>query len=308
MTQEYIGVDLSKDWLDVFDPAQGGVRRVKNTPRSVRAWLGKLRADVCVVIEATSGCDALIMAEAAVAGVGLHRVNPGRARFFALSLGRAKTDRVDARVLAEMGRAQGLRPQTLSSAARRRLAELVRRRQQLKDMETQEKQHLAAMTLSNLKAGARALLASLARQIAAVEALIEAEIAGDPDLSAAHDLLRSAPGMGPVTTAVLLAHLSELGQLSRREIARLAGLAPEARDSGRWSGQRRIGGGRRQVRRALYQAALVIYSHKRVDRPWIEAQLARGKAPKAVICAMARRLLCRLNAMMRDNTRYEAPA
>lgn len=80
MTQDYIGVDLSKDWLDVFDPAHGKARRVKNAPRSVRAWLGKLRADVCVVIEATSGCDALIMAEAAASGVGLARVNPGRAR------------------------------------------------------------------------------------------------------------------------------------------------------------------------------------------------------------------------------------
>ena len=308
MTQDYIGVDLSKDWLDVCDPVEGKAYRVKNTPRSVRAWLGKLRVQVYIIIEATSGCDRVIMAEAAAAGVGLARVNPGRARFFALSLGRAKTDRADARVLAEMGRAQCLRPQTLSTPARLRLVELVRRRTQLKDMETQEKQHLAAATLSALKAGIRAHLTRLARQIAEVEALIEAEIAADPELCAAHDLLRSAPGMGPVTTAVVLAHLAELGQLSRREIARLAGLAPEARESGRWQGKRRIGGGRRQVRRALYQAALVIYSHKRVDRPWIEAQLARGKAPKAVICAMARRLLCRLNAMMRTNTQYEAPA
>ncbi len=175
-------------------------------------------------------------------------------------------------------------------------------------METQEKLHLAAARLPAVKADIRAHLTRLARQIAAVEALIGAEIESDPELCAAHHLLRSAPGMGPVTTAVLLAHLAELGQLTRREIARLAGLAPEARDSGRWSGQRRIGGGRRQVRRALYQAALVIYSHKRVDRPWIEAQLARGKAPKAIICAVARRLLCRLNAMMKTNTPYVAPA
>ncbi|NYS26909.1 transposase [Rhodobacteraceae bacterium 2376] len=150
-----------------------------------------------------------------------------------------------------------------------------------------QKQHLGAAALPAVKAGIRAHLTRLARQIAAVEALIEAEIAADPELRAAHELLRSAPGMGPVTTAVVLAHLAELGQLSRREIARLAGLAPEARESGRWQGKRRIGGGRRQVRRALYQAALVNYCHKRVDRPWIKAQLARGKAPKAVIRAMA---------------------
>ncbi|NYS26910.1 transposase [Rhodobacteraceae bacterium 2376] len=136
MTQDHIGVDLSKDWLDVCDPAQGREYQVKNTPRSVRAWLGELRADVCIVIEATSGCDRAIMAEAAAAGAGLHRVNPGRARFFALSLRRAKTDRADARVLAEMGRAQGMRRQTLRTPARLRLVELVRRRQQLKDMET----------------------------------------------------------------------------------------------------------------------------------------------------------------------------
>ena len=120
--------------------------------------------------------------------------------------------------------------------------------------------------------------------------------------------MHSAPGIGPLLGAWLLAHLPELGRLSRREVASLGGLAPVARDSGRWQGKRRVGGGRRQVRRALYQAALVIHSHKKHERAWIEAQLERGKAPKTMLIALARRLLCRLNAMLRDHRPYQAPA
>lgn len=307
MAHPYIGVDLSKDWLDVCDPAVGEFR-LGNTLSGLRAWCAGLPRDALLVFEATSGCDRALMQQAARCGIAFARVNPARARFYGLSLGRAKTDRVDARMLAAMGRAQGLSASLPPSQARVSLAELVRRRNQLKDMETQEKQHLSAVTLPALAAEIRTHLEGLKRRIAEAGARIEAAIAADPGLSEEARLLRSAPGIGPVIAAVILAHLPELGRLTRREIASLGGLAPQARDSGKWAGKRRIGGGRRQIRRALYQAALVIHSHKRHDRAWIENQLSKGKAPKAMLIALARRLLCRLNAMLRDQKPYHPPA
>lgn len=307
MAHQYIGVDLSRDWLDFCNPEAVEEGRLANVPRALGPWLSRLPDNSCLVFEATSGRDRVLMHEAARLGIGFARVNPARARFFGLSLGRAKTDRVDARMLAGMGAAQGLSPTPLPSPARTDLAELVRRRSQLKDMETQEKQHLAAITTRVLAAGIRAHLAVLRRQLETVEALIEGAIAADAEMAGQARLLRSAPGIGPVIVAVILAHLPELGQLTRREIASLGGLAPQAHDSGRWAGKRRVSGGRRQVRRALYQAALVIHSHKRHDRAWIESQLSRGKAPKSMLIALARRLLCRLNAMLRDQKPYHAP-
>lgn len=293
-----LGVDVAKDWIDVFDlEADRSIRIL--TPR-IPAFVRKL-GDVFVVLEATGGYERCLTEALEANGVSYARVNPRQAREFARATGRlAKTDKVDARVLALMGRALDLKPHEPLDPARKRLAELVARRSDIVSAITAETHRLSLARDAYVRRDIGRMISLLKARRLALEKEIAAAIAASRDMTnlAAH--LCSAPGVGPVITAVLIARLPELGTLDRRAIASLAGLAPHACDSGQRRGKRHLWGGRADVRRALYIAAL---SASRFN-PELKAMRDRlqeaGKPAKVAILAVARKLLTILNAMARD--------
>ena len=298
MARNYIGVDLSKDVLDICDPARG-VGRVANDPAAVAAWVGGLGPEDHVVFEATSHVDRTLrraLRSSTAAGV---RVNPLHAWHFARSLNLPKTDRVDAAMLARLGAERQLEPGMTRSPEQEELRGLVQRRDQLKRMETQEKNRLGDDPSALVAEDIRAVLADFARRIAAFDKALAAHIARHPDLARANALLRSIPGIGPVTAAVLLGDMPELGHADRREIASLGGLAPRAHESGRMRGRRFIGAGRRHVRRALFMASLAILRRPGFLAAFVEKQKAAGKPGKVIRIAIARRLLTIANALLR---------
>jgi len=303
MTQTHIGVDLSKDWLDIHDPRDGH-SRVANTAPEIRAWLGRLGAGDLPVFEATSGCDGLLLRLSAAAGRPVCRLNPLHAWHFAQSLNLPKTDRVDAAMLAQMGAERGLAPAPAFDAERAELAELNGRRDQIKRMETQEKNRLGKTVSSAVKADIRGLLRLLARRLARIEAAIAAFLERHPACARAVRLLESIPGIGRVTGVTLLAAMPELGRCDRRAIASLGGLAPKARESGKWCGHRGIGPGRRHVRRALYMAALSAMRHANFCAGFVRGLRDKGKPGKVIAIALARKMLTIANAVLRDQTPF----
>jgi transposase len=307
MTRTYIGVDVSKRWIDVFDPAAGR-GRVAVESKALRAFASKLAdRDVIVTLEASGGYETPLVLALETAGVAYARVNPARARHFARSIGQAaKTDRIDARMLAEMGARLEPDPTEPLSPARRALKALAARRRQLEEMRKQEETRLHQAPDRLAVRSIRRMIASLNTQIAWVEKEMAARIAEDREIATDIARLQQAPGVGPVVAATLIAELPELGRLSRRQIAALAGLAPVARESGQRDPTRKIGGGRPTPRAMLYLAAL---QASRFSAPFMafRARLeARGRTPKQAIIAVARKLLTVLNAMLRDKVDYRA--
>lgn len=307
MTRTHIGVDLSKDRLDVYDPRTGHAR-VANTGTDIRTWLSTLGPQDIVVFEATSFCGDLLLRLASACGQPFHRLNPLHGWHFAQSLNLPKTDRIDARMLARIGAERALQPSPAFAPERAELAELVGRRDQLKRMQTQEKNRLGKTFSATVKADIRASLAALDRRVRRVESAIRDFVSAHPDIARGLRLLQSIPGIGPVTALTLLATMPELGQADRRAIASLGGLAPRARESGKWQGRRFLGNGRRQVRRALYMAALSVIRHGQPCPGLVARMRDAGKPGKVVAIAVARKLLTIANAVIRDQTPYAATA
>lgn len=303
MPQNYIGCDISKDRLDVFDP-QRGATAYANSSAGIRSLLKACGPEGVLIFEATSGCDLALLKALAALDRPFVRLNPLHAWHFAQSLNLPKTDRVDARMLARLGAERQPAPHLPQDPARAALAELADRRDQLKRMETQEKNRLTKTLSPMIRADIHASLKALAARIARFGAEIADHLARHPELSRDAALLRSIPGVGPVTAANLLARLPELGQLDRRAIASLAGLAPKARESGKFRGQRRIGQGRDVVRRLLYMSALSLW---RTSGPASAAQRRMqqaGKPAKVILIAMARKIVTFANAVLRDQTPF----
>jgi transposase len=304
MPQDIVGVDVAKDWIDCHQLSTGRSWRIETTTRALRRFAGEA-AGALVVFEASGGYERALTRALGDAGVVYARVNPRQTREFARASGRlAKTDRIDAAVLAAFGRALAPRPTPPEDPARARLAELVARRDDLVAMRTAETQRRAQTRDRFLRKQLAASLRMLRRQIERLEAEIAAQIECHPDLAARTERLQGVPGIGPVVAAGLVARLPELGHLDRRAIASMAGLAPHACDTGHMRGRRSIWGGRADVRRMLYLAAFIA---SRCD-PRLRAFRARlqdaGKPFKAAIIACARKLLTILNAMLRDATDY----
>jgi transposase len=307
MPRNHIGVDLSKDSLDLCDPLRGEAR-IGNDPRVIAGWIAGLAPDDVVVYEATSGCDTALRLALDDAGQPGRRLNPLHAWHFARSLNRAKTDRLDAQTLARFGAERQPAPDAPLDPAREELRDLVQRRDQLKRMQVQEKNRLARARHPLVAADVRDELATLAGRVARIEAAIAGHSARHPELAAADRLLRSIPGIGPVSAMVLLAYLGELGHIDRRAIASLAGLAPRAHESGRYRGKRFLGDGRRQVRRVLYMAATSTMLHPGFLAGFIDRMKAAGKPGKVIVMAVARKLLTIANAILRDGEPFRKPA
>jgi transposase len=244
-------------------------------------------------------------------GVPYRIVNPRQVREFARALGRlAKTDRIDALVLARFAAGAGITPKALPDAARRALRELVMRRLQLQEMLVAEKNRLTGEQIKPVRASLKAISTHLEREIAALDRQLDKAIRGNPEFAALSAVMQSVPGVGPQTASMLVSSLPELGYLTRRQIAALVGIAPLNRDSGKLQGRRFCWGGRAQVRRVLYMATLVAARWNPRIKAMYQRLKAAGKKPKVALVACMRKLLTILNAMVRDRTpwRQTSPA
>jgi transposase len=296
----YIGIDVSKAQLDLADASSS--RRLPNTKPGVAALLKSLPPRAHLVLEATGGYERALVTAAHSAGVALSVLNPARVRHFARASGRlAKTDPIDAALLRDFGVALQPPADPVPHPARAQLAELVQARQQLVDLRTQLSNGLEHLSLPLLRQSFTSQIRLLNLRIAKIETAIEQGIAATDELASRAAVLATHRGVGPQTTAVLLAYLPELGQANRAQIAALAGLAPFNRDSGQFQGPRFTTGGRPQVRRALYLAALTTIRAKNSNVGTFYHHLrSKGKPAKVALIAAARKLLCHLNSSLKS--------
>jgi transposase len=306
ITCRCIGCDVSKHFLDLFDEVGLARERLPNTSEAlagrIAVWQG---ADVFVVFEATGIYDQALATALAEAGIRHARVNPARVRDFARATGRlAKTDAIDAEVLAAFARAIGPAPEAACSEARKALSLLAKRRDQLVHMRAQEKTRRSEAPGPDLAARIARHITFLDQEISDLEDEISERIEADPDLSEDARLLRSVPGVGPVATLQLVARMPELGHTGPGQLAALAGLAPMNADSGDFRGKRTIKAGRKRVRDALYMAALNAVRRQGHLRDFYLRLRARGKPAKLALIAAARKLLTILNAIIRDRKPY----
>lgn len=304
----FIGIDVSKAHLDIFDASLGKTVRVANSA-SVVADLAADWAvrEAFVLFEATGRYDHALRHALGAAGIRFARVNPGRARDFARAAGfLAKTDAVDARMLAAMAQCLRPPPHDAATSEREQLAALNKRRDQLVATRQQERTRRRECSDPISLDSIAAHLAWLDAAIEAIQAQIAASIARAPQLEHDRRLLASAPGVGPVTAATLLALLPELGQRTPRQLAALAGLAPFNNDSGARRGKRSIRGGRKRVRDALYIAAFSAAHHAPRFIAFYKTLIGAGKPTKLAIIAVARKLLTVLNAILRDQQPFHA--
>jgi transposase len=305
-----VGVDVSKDRLDVAVGSGSLVRGFGNDPGGHRELVELMRAAAPsrVVIEATGGYERAVVAALAAAGVCVVVLNPRRAREFARAAGiLAKTDALDAGVLARYGETLRPAPRPLPDKEQRALQDLVTRRRQMVDMLTQEKNRLQQASSARVRGSIEAIIKALGRQIDDCDGEITRAVENSPAWKDAAERMDSVPGVGFKTASVLLASLPELGTLSRQAIAALAGLAPMNRDSGRQRGKRCISGGRSDVRTALYMAALTAVRHNPVIKSFYTRLVGAGKAKKLALTAAAHKLLTILNAILRDKRSWTSP-
>jgi transposase len=303
-----VGVDVSKDRLDVHLRPSGEAFAVARDGKGLEQLVERLAAlDVSlVVVEATGGFETTVAAALAGAGLPLAVVNPRQVRDFARALGKlAKTDAIDAEVIALF--AEKVRPEArpLASQEAQALGELVARRRQIVEMIGMEANRCRQAAAKRLVKKIDRHLAFLEKELADIDADIDAGVRASPAWREKEDLLTSVPGVGAVTARTLIAELPELGQLDRRKLAALVGVAPFNRDSGLWRGRRMIGGGRTSVRNALYMAALAATRWNPVIRAAYRRLVARGRPKKVALVACLRRLLTILNAILRDKIPWQ---
>ena len=305
IAQNYIGCDVSKATLDFFSEATRRWTRIANDEVAIAAFAAGLDpARDFVVLEATGVYDRLLRHGLAGAGIAFSRRNPEHTHSYSRSgPGRAKTDRLDARMLADYGRSHQPQPDPPPSEQAERFQSLVRRRDTLVELRAiqikQRKQAFDADVICDIDS----LTGDLERRIAAIERLIKTAIAEAEEIAARYKLLVSAPGVSMVTAVSLIAMLPELGQRSPKTIAALAGVAPITSESGKSKHKSRIRGGRDRVRNALYMAALSACRHPRFNDAY-KAIAARSASKKLAIIAIARKLLVCLNAMIRDQNAF----
>lgn len=302
-----VGIDVSKDRLDVALRPTGEAFDVPRNAAGLDALAERLKplAPSIVALEATGGFEQVAAATLAAAGLPVVVVNPAQVRAFAQALGqRAKSDPIDAAIIAHFAEATGPEVRPLPDEATRLLADLVTRRRQIITMIGAEKQRQKRATRRTGKSIAR-LVRALEKELASVDADIDDAVRGSPVWRQKEDLLASVPGVGPVIARTLIAELPELGSVDRRQVAALAGLAPFTRQSGQWRGKSFIGGGRTAVRTALFMGAMVAKRHNPVLKAFFDRLVAAGKPKMVALVAVARKLLTILNAIIRDQKPWQ---
>ncbi|HET6344948.1 MAG TPA: IS110 family transposase [Myxococcota bacterium] len=306
--QTWIGIDVAKAWLDVASAGGAPVRRFANDEAGIAAVVADLAAQgpALIVLEATGGHERAVTAALAAAGIPVAVVNPRQVRDFAKATGQlAKSDALDARVLALF--AQRIQPpvRPLPDATAQTLAALLARRRQVLEMRTAEQNRRPSLA-PQLRPGLDAHLVWLSQQLAELDRELDQTLRNSPVWREKEALLRSIPGIGPVVARTLLGELPELGTCDRWEIAALAGVAPLTADSGTRRGKRCTWGGRAAVRGALYMAAIAASRHNPAIRPLYQRLRAAGKPVKVALVACMRKLLTMANAILRDGVPFRA--
>jgi transposase len=306
----WVGIDVAKDTLDVAWTSATGIERhsVANSSGGFRSLTDRLppAAATRVVVEATGGYERALVTALIEAGYRVAVTNPRQVRDFAKALGiLAKTDRIDALVLARFGQQVGPRVLEEDPAERAELMQLVARRRQLIELRTMESNRLQQTTARAAQKSIRHMLKLLEKEVHQLEAEIARLLQSDDDWRAKIELLSSVPGVAKVTSATLVAEVPELGHLNRQAIAALIGLAPFNDDSGRHRGIRRIMGGRSAVRHVLYMATLSARRCNPVIHAFAQRLAAQGKKPKVIITACMRKLLVILNTILKNNTPWK---
>ena len=303
-TETIIGIDVSKAYLDLWVRPGGRAWRCdygKAELSEVVLELSRLKPDG-IIVEATGGLEVPLVAELSAADLPVVVVNPRQVREFGRASGRlAKTDRMDAQLLADFGATMRPEARPLPDACLRELRALVTRRRQLIGMQTQERNR-RRQAPERVVQQIQEHLALLGEQVAQLDRDIAALMESNAVWRAQAALLRTIPGAGPTLTATLIAHLPELGKASHKEIAALVGVAPYNRDSGTMRGKRTVWGGRRQLRSVLYMATLVATQYNPTIRAFDQRLRAAGKAPKVALTACMRKLLTICNAMIKTAT------
>jgi transposase len=308
MDQVTVGIDVSKAQLDIHVLPAGEAFAVARDGEGLAALVERLTAlqPLLVGVEATGGFETIAAAALAGAGLPVVVVNPAQVRAFARALGRrAKTDTIDAAVIARFLAATQPEPRPIPDSAQQLLADLIARRRQIVQMLASERQRYKRRSEPRVRRSIQRLVAALQKELDEINHEIDDQVRGSPLWRAAEDLLRSVPGVGPIVARTLLAELPELGRLTRRQIASLAGLAPWTRQSGRWRGKSFIGGGRSVPRTILYTAALVAARYNPDLKAFRERLVNAGKPKKLALIAVARKLLTILNAMIRDQRPWQ---
>lgn len=308
-TAVYIGIDVSAEQLDVAIRPTGEARQYANDPQGIASIIDQIvpLEPSGVVLEATGGLEMLVAGELELAGMPVSLVNPRQVRNFARAIGRlAKTDSIDAQVLAHFAEAVKPPVRPLPDADTRELRALVDRRRQLLEMVTSERNRLRRAP-ERVQVLIQEHIGWLKQQIQALDKNIAKLIRSSPIWCAHEDLLRSVPGVGPVLSSTLLTHLPELGSLNRGQAAALVGVAPLNRDSGAFRGKRSVWGGRTAIRSALYMAALAASRYNPLINALYHRLRAAGKPAKVALTACMRKLLLILNSMMKHRTRWASP-
>jgi transposase len=310
MTYVFLGIDVSKDQLDVAVRPSGESWQAANTELGIATLVKRLAKlqPTLVVLEATGRLESAAVSALAVAGIPLAIVNPRQVRDFARSTGKlAKTDKLDAQMLARFADAVRPEPRPLPDETQQRIDALLVRRRQLLGMITAERnRRRRAPTMTRAEIDEH--VAWLQVRVEAIEDELNKTIRSSPLWREKVALLRSVPGVGPMLAATIVAQLPELGVITHKEIASLVGVAPLNRDSGHWRGKRTIWGGRPQVRAALYMSALVATQFNPLIRPFYLRLLATGKPKKLALTACMRKLLTILNAIAHRGLPWRAPA
>ena len=304
----FIGIDVAKAKLDVAFNASSKVHQVTNDPQGHRELIQLLpKPGQClIVLEATGVYERAIVLALVDAKHIVSVVNPRQIRDYARAVGKlAKTDQIDARVIADYG--EKVRPRALDKTTEKQaeMNALVARRRQLIQSRTSEKNRQLQADSKIIRKSVQRILDSLNKEIRRIEIEIQSLVKSDDDWRQKLELLKSAPGVGDVTSATLIAELPELGKLNRKQITALVGVAPLNRDSGNKRGQRTIFGGRASVRAALYMATLTAKKHNPVIAHFATRLLNAGKSPKVVLVACMRKLLTILNVMIRNNSPWQ---
>ena len=294
MDATVVGIDVAKDRLDVCVRPSGESFVVARTGAGIEELAERLRklAPRIVAVEATGGFETIVAAGLAAAALPIVVVNPAQVRAFAQALGRrAKTDPIDAAVIAHFVEATKAVPRPLPDETTRLLADLIARRRQIVEMMGAEAQRERRLTNKRLKKSIVRLRKALEKELAELDGEIDDHVRGSPVWAEKEDLLASVPGVGPIIARTLIAELPELGSLDRRKVAALVGLAPWTRQSGQWRGKSFIGGGRKSVRNALFMAAMVAARHNPILKRFRDKLVAAGKPKLVAIIAVARKLL-----------------
>jgi len=308
--ETFVGIDVAQDQLDVHVLPEAVHFTCPYDANGIASLVSRLRQKhpTVIIMEASGGYEITLAAELGAAGLPVAVVNPRQVRDFARGIGKlAKTDKIDAFVLARFGETNRPEPQAMPTDEQSQIKELVTRRRQLVALRTSEKNRRHSARSMRVRQSIDIIITTLDRELAEIDKDIDDLIRNSPLWREQEELLKTFKGVGPVVSRTLLAKLPELGKLDRQEIACLVGLAPLNKDSGKMRGKRMISGGRKDVRDILYMAAVSAVHHNEVIKPFYERLVKAGKIFKVAITACMRKILVILNAMVKTKRPFHIP-